>query len=140
MARQGFVEMASQNSWSSRTTCRGDQSAQSRRVVLCDHGVPAVKRIPGTKENPGRPFWGCVYYKVQEHCGFFGWADEEQVEKDPKKSRLRMKVISLKSKLKTTEKRLKIVSVVGLVGWVWLLSIWVNKLGATIKHDLMHLK
>ncbi|MED6176110.1 hypothetical protein PIB30_084750 [Stylosanthes scabra] len=66
--RRGRVEgswrMASQNSRSSRTTRRGGESAQSGRMVLCEHGVPAVKRISGTKENPGRPFWGCVYYKV----------------------------------------------------------------------------
>ncbi|MED6167744.1 hypothetical protein PIB30_005712 [Stylosanthes scabra] len=132
--------MASQNSWSSRTTRRGGVSAQSGRMVLCEHGVPAVKRISGTTENPGKPFWGCVYYKVQEHCGFFCWADEEQVEEDPEKSRLRRKVFSLKSKVKTIEKRLKIVVVVGLVGWVWLISIWFSNLGATIKHDMMHLK
>ncbi|MED6192618.1 hypothetical protein PIB30_011687 [Stylosanthes scabra] len=108
--------MASQNSWSSRTTRRGGESAQSGRMMLCEHGVPTVKRISGTKENPGRPFWGCVNYK--EHCEFFCWADEEQVEEDPEKSRLMRKVFSLKSKLKTIEKRLKIVSVVGLVGWV----------------------
>ncbi|MED6219649.1 hypothetical protein PIB30_037715 [Stylosanthes scabra] len=132
--------MASQNSWSSRTTRRGGESAQSGRMVLCEHGVPTVKRISGMKENSGRPFWGCVYYKVQEHCEFFCWADEEQMEEDPEKSRLRRKVISLKSKVKTIEMRLMIVSVVGLVGWVWLLSIWFSKLGATINHHMMHLK
>ncbi|MED6189046.1 hypothetical protein PIB30_091814 [Stylosanthes scabra] len=127
--------MASQNSWSSR---RGGSSVQSRRTVVCHHGAPAVLRTSGTKENPGRRFWGCVFY--EEQCDFFCWADLEQAEEDPEKAKLRRKVISLKLKVKAIEMRLQIAAIVGLVGWVWLISIWIDKLGATTKHGVMPLK
>ncbi|MED6184152.1 hypothetical protein PIB30_044726 [Stylosanthes scabra] len=55
--------MAAQNSRCSRSS-RSTARTQSR-VILCDHGEGAVLRVSDTKENPGRWFWGCVYYDVR---------------------------------------------------------------------------
>ncbi|MED6175653.1 hypothetical protein PIB30_080416 [Stylosanthes scabra] len=60
--------MASQNSGCSRSS-RRNSSAQ-RRMLVCDHGQPPVLRVSGTKENPGRRFWRCVYSTVRgNNCG-----------------------------------------------------------------------
>ncbi|MED6189262.1 hypothetical protein PIB30_094097 [Stylosanthes scabra] len=53
------VAMAAQNSWCSRSS-RSTARTQSR-MILCDHGEQAVLRVSGTKENPGRRFYSCVY-------------------------------------------------------------------------------
>ncbi|MED6155888.1 hypothetical protein PIB30_009665 [Stylosanthes scabra] len=76
--------MESQRSRSSRST-----TSTHRRVVVYNHGERAVLRVSGTKENPGRRFWGCVYYEVPEE--------------DAEKVRLRKKVLCLKSKVKVAE-------------------------------------
>ncbi|MED6178085.1 hypothetical protein PIB30_104333, partial [Stylosanthes scabra] len=52
--------MASQSSSSSR--CR--RSNVQRRELLCNHGQKPILRVLKTKENPGRRFWGCMYYEV----------------------------------------------------------------------------
>ncbi|MED6193501.1 hypothetical protein PIB30_020116 [Stylosanthes scabra] len=53
---------------------------------------------------------------VQEHCDFFLWANQELPEEDAKKAKLRKKVLSLKSKMKTCEWRLKIAAFIGILG------------------------
>ncbi|MED6211160.1 hypothetical protein PIB30_070994 [Stylosanthes scabra] len=78
---------------------RSTRSAQ-RRGLLWSHGLRHALRVAGTKENPGRRFWGCVYYEVQEHCDFFCWADKEQLEDDAENVKLRKKVLSLKTKVR----------------------------------------
>ncbi|MED6193545.1 hypothetical protein PIB30_020512 [Stylosanthes scabra] len=121
-------------------------ASTQRRVVVCHHGERAVLRISGTKENPGRRFWGSC---IMRHCDFFEWADqqlpdedidsvqirklpEEEVaklkpkkvpEEDVEKVRLRKKVLCLKSKMKVAEWRVKIVALIGMTRWLWLFSI-----------------
>ncbi|MED6189816.1 hypothetical protein PIB30_099744 [Stylosanthes scabra] len=107
-------------------------SSAQRRTLVCHHGVRLVFRVSGTKENPGRRFRGCVYYEVQEECGFFQWADQwvdreqVEVEKDQEKAKLRKKVVALKSKLKAMEGKMKIVGFLGLVGWLGFLCLWLQ--------------
>ncbi|MED6163773.1 hypothetical protein PIB30_083294 [Stylosanthes scabra] len=120
------------SSTSSRTTRRTTSRAQ-RRTLVCHHGKPLVLRVSGTKENPGRQFWGCAYYDVQEECDFFQWPDrwveEEQVEveEDQEKAKLRKKVVALKAKLKAMEGQIKISWFLGLVGWLGFLGLWLQK-------------
>ncbi|QHN87118.1 DNA-(apurinic or apyrimidinic site) lyase [Arachis hypogaea] len=64
--------MAARSSTSSRS-----RASSQGMLLLCSHGEKPVLRISGTKENPGRRFWGCVYFEVQEGCNFFHWADPE---------------------------------------------------------------
>ncbi|MED6176119.1 hypothetical protein PIB30_084849, partial [Stylosanthes scabra] len=54
--------MASQSSHGSRSSW-GNSSAR-RRTMACSHGDKAVLKVSGTKENPGRRFWGCPHYDV----------------------------------------------------------------------------
>ncbi|MED6126697.1 hypothetical protein PIB30_080848 [Stylosanthes scabra] len=111
--------MTSQSSRSSRAYW-SSASGQRRMMLLCHHGEPPVLRVSGTKENPRRRFW------VHEECGFFCWADQEQAEEDPEKVKLRKKVVTLKSKLKEIEGKLKIAVFVGLVGWLGLICLWLQ--------------
>ncbi|MED6212936.1 hypothetical protein PIB30_088263 [Stylosanthes scabra] len=117
--------MASQSSRSFRAS-RSSASGHRRPILLCHHGEPAVFKVFGTKENPGRRFWGCVRCKVHEECGFFCWADQEQAMEDPEKVKLRKKVVTLKSKLKVVEGKLKIVVFIGLVGWLGVIWLWLQ--------------
>ncbi|XP_016173512.1 uncharacterized protein LOC107616021 [Arachis ipaensis] len=105
--------MASESSRSSRS--RG--SAQ-KRGILCGHGERPVLRVSGTKENPGRRFWGCVYYEVNDECHFFRWAIPEAGSEDPHVVRLKRKVVVLKADMKACEWKLKVAAVFGMVGWV----------------------
>ncbi|QHO56145.1 DNA-(apurinic or apyrimidinic site) lyase [Arachis hypogaea] len=45
--------------------------------MVCGHGERPILRTSMTKDNPGRRFWDCVYYEVQDGCDFFRWADPE---------------------------------------------------------------
>ncbi|MED6133637.1 hypothetical protein PIB30_030032 [Stylosanthes scabra] len=130
--------MESQRSGGSRSS--RSTTSTNRRLVFCHHGERAALRVSGTKENPGRRFWGCSYYEMRRHCGFFRWVDQELpedeaeevrvrqlVEEDAEKVKLRKKVLSLKSKLRTCERKLKIVSFIGMIGWLWLISIWLQQ-------------
>ncbi|MED6219665.1 hypothetical protein PIB30_037891 [Stylosanthes scabra] len=97
--------------------------------------VPSVLRVSGTKENPRRRFWGCVYYEVQEQCDFFCWADKEQQGEDPDKAKLRKKVQALKSEVRACERRLKIAVFVGLLGWIGLYCLWLQNYGGRTHHQ-----
>ncbi|MED6218896.1 hypothetical protein PIB30_030787 [Stylosanthes scabra] len=125
--------MASESSCGSRAS-RSTVSTQ-RKVLSCHHGEKAVLRVSGTKENPGRRFWGCVRYAVREQCGFFEWADQEQEEEDLEKARLRKKVSSMKSRLRACELRLKITVFVGMVGWALVCSLWLQNSGGRPQHQ-----
>ncbi|MED6145627.1 hypothetical protein PIB30_027065 [Stylosanthes scabra] len=118
--------MASQNSRSSSRATRSSASGQ-RQMILCYHGEPPVLKVVATKENPGRRFWGCVHYDEEKECGFFQWADQEHVEEDPEMVRLRIKVSKLKLKVKAIEGKLKVVAFAGLLGWLGLLVMWLQK-------------
>ncbi|MED6216708.1 hypothetical protein PIB30_010148 [Stylosanthes scabra] len=112
---------ASGSSTCSRTTRRTTSSA-NRTTLVCHHGKPPVLRVSGTTENPGRRFWGCVYYDLGWECDFFQWVDrrieEEQVvvAEDQEKAKLRRKVVALKVKLRAMERKMKISWFIGLVG------------------------
>ncbi|XP_016169024.1 uncharacterized protein LOC107611631 [Arachis ipaensis] len=105
--------MVSESSRSSRR--RG--SAQ-KKGILCGHGERPVLRVSRTKENPGRRFWGCVYYEVNDECEFFRWEDPEAGSEDPHVARLKRKVVDLKADVKASEWKLKVAAVLGMVGWV----------------------
>ncbi|MED6185114.1 hypothetical protein PIB30_053897 [Stylosanthes scabra] len=113
------------SSQSSRFSRRSRQAAP-RWDLLCRHGNRLVLRTSGTKENPGRRFWGCVHYDVQNECDFFKWADAETDIEDPQIARLRKKVACLKTKIKDSEWKLKVVAVVGLLGWVGFTYVWMS--------------
>ncbi|MED6116122.1 hypothetical protein PIB30_097124 [Stylosanthes scabra] len=116
--------MDSQSSRASRSN-RSSGSAQ-KEWLICWCGVPPVLKVSGTNEHPGRRFWGCPYYGVQEHCGYFRWADKVQVEDDVEKAKWRKKVLLLKSDVRSCRWRLKVVAVVGLLGWLWLFWVWLQ--------------
>ncbi|MED6112242.1 hypothetical protein PIB30_059902 [Stylosanthes scabra] len=110
-------------------TSRRSQSSSQRRPFLCEHGEPSVLRVSGTKDNPGRRFWGCRYYQVQDGCNFFCWADPPQEYGREEIAKLKKKVGTLKLRVKIAEWRLKVALVGGLVGWVCLLCLWVRSVG-----------
>ncbi|MED6147970.1 hypothetical protein PIB30_048772 [Stylosanthes scabra] len=94
-------------------TSRSCRSNAQRRDLLCGHGQRPVLRVSNTKENTGRIFWGSVYYEIQAECDFFRWADTESGQEDLEISRLKRKVSSLKSRIKVTEWKIKIIVVLG---------------------------
>ncbi|MED6169040.1 hypothetical protein PIB30_017608 [Stylosanthes scabra] len=120
----GFVGMVSQSSWGSRSS-RSSGSAQNGWRV-CGCGLPPVLKVSGTKGNHGRRFWGCPHYGVGEHCGYFRWVDKVQVDDDVEKAKLRKKVLLLKTEVRICRWRLKVVAVVGLIGWLWLFWMWLH--------------
>ncbi|MED6124036.1 hypothetical protein PIB30_055206 [Stylosanthes scabra] len=126
--------MASQSSHGSRSSW--GNSSTRRRTMVCSHGDKAVLRVSGTKENPGRRFWGCPHYDVGGECHFFRWADQEQenVQEDPEKAKLRRKVLFLKTELRAFEWRLKTVVLVALIGWMLLFCLLLQKLGGNSHH------
>ncbi|XP_016164850.1 uncharacterized protein LOC107607401 [Arachis ipaensis] len=115
--------MASESSRSSRR--RG--SAQ-KKGVLCGHRERPVLRVSGTKENTGRRFWGCVYYEVNYEYEFFRWADPEGGSEDSHVARLKRKVADLKAGVKASEWKLKVAAVLGMVGWVACVCLWLQVL------------
>ncbi|MED6132231.1 hypothetical protein PIB30_017308 [Stylosanthes scabra] len=120
---------------SSRSTAR-----MRRSVLVCHHRIPAVLRVSGTKDNPGRRFWGCVHYQVRKECDFFCWANTEIDEPDPKKEKLRKKVVAMKLRLKSNEWKMKVAVYVGLVGWLGLIYLCFVDTGKTKPHHVMPLK
>ncbi|XP_057747349.1 uncharacterized protein LOC130966551 [Arachis stenosperma] len=113
--------MAARSSTSSRIP-----SSSQGRLLLCSHGEKPVLRISGTKENPGRRFWGCVYFEVQEGCNFFHWADPDTEVEYSEIARLRKKLSMMKSRTKVAEWKLKFVAVLGFFGYILLLFLVVN--------------
>ncbi|MED6223412.1 hypothetical protein PIB30_073733 [Stylosanthes scabra] len=68
---KGLAGMASESSRGSRAS--RSIGSTHRTMLLCHHGERPVLRVSGTKENPGRRFWGCVCYAVSNlrlHSGF----------------------------------------------------------------------
>ncbi|MED6107790.1 hypothetical protein PIB30_017493 [Stylosanthes scabra] len=114
--------MASQSSRGSRSG-RSSGSAQKGWLV-CWCGLPPMLKVSGTKENSGRRFWGCPYYG----------ADKVHVEDDAEKTKLRKKVLLLKTEARSCRWRLKVVAVVGLLGWLWLFWVW-SQLGRGRTHN-----
>ncbi|MED6113588.1 hypothetical protein PIB30_072345 [Stylosanthes scabra] len=123
------MDMHGKSSRGSRSS-RSSGSAQTGWLI-CSHGLPPVLRVSGTKENPGRRFWGCAYYGVHEHCDFFCWVDKVQIEDDAAKAKLRKKVLLLKTEVRACRWRLKVVAVVGLVGWLWPFWLWLQLAGGS---------
>ncbi|MED6195562.1 hypothetical protein PIB30_038986 [Stylosanthes scabra] len=120
--------MSSQSSrsrWSQRRS-----QLQERTSLLCHHGKEPVLRVSRTNENPGRRFWGCVYYDVKEQYEFFQWTDSAKDDNGyVEAARLKKKVACLKVKLKAAKWRLNVAICVGFVGWVGLLCMWVYESG-----------
>ncbi|QHN97572.1 GRF zinc finger protein [Arachis hypogaea] len=110
--------MAAESSISSRS-----KSSSHGRLLLCFHGERPVMRTSGTKENYGRRFWGYVYYGVHEGCNFFRWAEPETEVENPKITRMKKKVASLKSRTKAAEWKLMVVALLGFVGWARLVLL-----------------
>ncbi|MED6109878.1 hypothetical protein PIB30_037627 [Stylosanthes scabra] len=126
---------------SSRCSSRSTPSTHRRTTIVCYHGDPAVLRFSGTKENPGRRFWGCSHYEVRtKRCRFFTWADAEQEEADPEKEKLRKKVLSLKSRMEATEWKMQVVVLVRMVGWVLFIYTWLVEPVRMRTHSAMPLK
>ncbi|MED6151523.1 hypothetical protein PIB30_083315 [Stylosanthes scabra] len=119
MASQCSQGLGSRSSWSTA-------SAQ-RRMFLCSHGERPVLRVSRTKQNPGRHFWGCAYYG-------------DEAEEDPEKAKLEKKVLSLKKDMRACVWRLKIVVFVGLVWWLLIFSMGLQKSGAYTQHQAVPLK
>ncbi|RYQ92125.1 hypothetical protein Ahy_B09g098265 [Arachis hypogaea] len=93
--------MAFQNS-------RASRFRSAAKELLCGHGERPILRTSPTKDNPGRRFWGCVYYEVQDGCDFFRWADLELggVQEEVEIARNRRKITKLKTRLKEVETKL----------------------------------
>ncbi|MED6120408.1 hypothetical protein PIB30_020600 [Stylosanthes scabra] len=81
-------------------------------------------RVSRTQENPGRRFWGYPKYQVKEGCDFFVWTDVVSEEEDAEKAKLRKKVGSLKLKIKETERKMKVVVLVGMIECLLLMLLW----------------
>ncbi|MED6188457.1 hypothetical protein PIB30_086129 [Stylosanthes scabra] len=118
--------MASQSSRGSRSSWRN--ASARRRTIVCSHGDKAVLRVSGTKENLGRRFCGCPHYDVGK------FEEQENVQEDPEKAKLRRKVLFLKTELRTYEWRLKTVVLVALIGWMLLFCLLLQKLGGNSHH------
>ncbi|MED6144030.1 hypothetical protein PIB30_011532 [Stylosanthes scabra] len=128
----GQTTMASE-SWRGSRSSRSTGSTQ--RMLLCHYRIELVLRVSGTKENPGRRFWGCVRYVVKEQCEFFEWAGKVQIEEEAEKERMRKKVSSLKTRLKACEMRLKIAVFVAMFGWILVFSFWLHNLSGRPHHQ-----
>ncbi|XP_057755701.1 uncharacterized protein LOC130974877 [Arachis stenosperma] len=103
--------MASQSSRASRFRL-------DAKELLCGHGERPILRTSSTKDNPGRRFWGCVYYKVQDGCDFFRWADPEPGggHQEVEFARNRRKITKLKARLKELETKLWVVAALCIAG------------------------
>ncbi|RYR11103.1 hypothetical protein Ahy_B05g079589 [Arachis hypogaea] len=107
------------------------QSFRSGRIrspvkeMVCGHGERPILRTSTTKDNPGRQFWDCVYYEVQDACNFFRWVDPEAggAQQDSEIARSRKKITTLKTRLKDIEWKLIIVATLEVVGWIGFLYL-----------------
>ncbi|MED6125436.1 hypothetical protein PIB30_068488 [Stylosanthes scabra] len=122
----------SSDRWGGSRASRSTGSKNTQRMLLCHQGEVSVLRVSGTKENPGRRFWGCVRY--EEQCGFFVWADWVQAD-DAEKARMRKKVCCLKSRYRACEMRLKITVFVAMFGWILVFSMWLQNSGGRPHHQ-----
>ncbi|QHO21959.1 uncharacterized protein DS421_11g351110 [Arachis hypogaea] len=100
--------MASQGSVSSQ------KSSRRRRTLICNCGEPPVLRWSKTPENPGRRFWGCVYFDIGKECTFFSWADGVAETEEAEVARLKMKISTLKTKLVYAKCKLLVAVIFGL--------------------------
>ncbi|QHO22748.1 DNA-(apurinic or apyrimidinic site) lyase [Arachis hypogaea] len=114
----------------SSRSCQSRSSAPKRELV-CRHGERPVLRVSGTRNNPGRRFWGCVYYEIQEECDFFRWADPEADSDDPHVARMKRKVAAMKAKVRDVEWKFKVAAGLGIFGWAvlfcFLWQIWFSQ-------------
>ncbi|XP_015953321.1 uncharacterized protein LOC107477764 [Arachis duranensis] len=122
--------MASESSRSSQS-----RGSTQKKGLLCGYGERPVVQILGTKDNPGRRFWGCVYYEVKEECQFFRWEDPEAETEDPQVARLKRKVVALKTNVKASKWKLKVAAMLGMVGMQYLLNIKMKPEADTLKHN-----
>ncbi|RYR69135.1 hypothetical protein Ahy_A03g015669 [Arachis hypogaea] len=105
------------------------QSSRAGRIrspvkeMVCGHEERPILRTSTTTDNPSRRFWGCVY--DEDACDFFRCADPEAggAQKDSEIARSRKKIITLKTKLKDVEWKLRIVATLGVVGWIGFLYL-----------------
>ncbi|RYQ83642.1 uncharacterized protein LOC107620346 [Arachis ipaensis] len=126
--------MASQSS-------RASRFCSDAKELLCGHGERPILRTSSTKDNPGRRFWGCVYYEVQDGCDFFIWADPEPggVQQEVEFARNRRKITKLKARLKELETKLWVVAALCFAGWVGFLFLFLQN-HYNLKHpNGMHL-
>ncbi|RYR17235.1 hypothetical protein Ahy_B03g062003 [Arachis hypogaea] len=98
----GLAEVSVAMAAESSRSCQSRSSAQKRELV-CRHGERPVLRVSGTRNNPERRFWGCVYYEIQEECDFFRWADPEADSDDPHVARMKRKLAAMKAKVRDIE-------------------------------------
>ncbi|QHO37085.1 uncharacterized protein DS421_4g108530 [Arachis hypogaea] len=127
-AALGFDEVEDGDRDADWMASQGSRSGRIRTPVkemVCGHGERPILRTSMTKDNPGRRFWGCVYYEVQDGCDFFRWADPEAggALGDSEIARCRKKITTLKTRLKDVEWKLRIVAALGVVGWIGFLYL-----------------
>ncbi|XP_057747935.1 uncharacterized protein LOC130967130 [Arachis stenosperma] len=115
--------MASQGSVSSQ------KSSRRRRTLTCNCGEPPVLRWSKTPDNPGRRFWGCVYFDIGKECTFFSWADGVAEIEEAEVARLKMKISTLKAKLVYAKCKLLVAVIFGMLGWfmvILMVYLWVK--------------
>ncbi|QHO00686.1 uncharacterized protein DS421_13g408550 [Arachis hypogaea] len=115
----------------SSRSCQSRSSAQKRELV-CRHGERPVLRVSGTRNNPGRRFWGVSTMRsIQEECDFFRWADPEADSDDPHVARMKRKVVAMKAKVRDIEWKFKVAAVLEIFGWAvlfcFLWQIWFSQ-------------
>ncbi|QHO01131.1 uncharacterized protein LOC107632988 [Arachis ipaensis] len=114
---------------------RASRFRSDAKELLCGHGERLILRTSSTKDNPGRRFWGCVYYEVQDGCDFFRWADPEPggVQQEVEFVRNRRKITKLKARLKELETKLWVVAALCFAGWVGFLFLFLQN-----RYNLKH--
>ncbi|RYR34618.1 hypothetical protein Ahy_A10g049584 [Arachis hypogaea] len=128
------ASMASQSS-------RASRFCLDAKELLCGHGERPILQISSTKDNPGRRFWDCVYYEVQDGCDFFRWANPKPggVQQEVEFARNRRKITKLKAILKEVETKLWVVAALCIAGWVGFLFLFLQN-HYNLKHpNGMHL-
>ncbi|XP_020082379.1 uncharacterized protein LOC109705975 [Ananas comosus] len=74
---QRFVHCHIYNQMDSSFTTSSSRNNQS--TPLCHCGLPYTIKTSWTQNNPGRRFYGCPRYRMQESnaCNYFGWYDPQ---------------------------------------------------------------
>ncbi|MED6181722.1 hypothetical protein PIB30_021992 [Stylosanthes scabra] len=104
--------------------------SSTRRPLLCFHGRKPVLRISLTKDNPGRRFWGCVYYNVQQECSFFRWADPDSEYFAIELGKMKKVIETLKLRAVVAERHLTLSVVLEMIGWILVIFLWLHFSGS----------